>query len=134
MQVENELNWSDRSLSYLCRTFDQLYRGEDYSKVSPVIHIGFLNFSLFPSDAEFYATYNMLNIKTHQVFNDKFTLSVVDLTHIDNATEEDRYYRIDRWAKLFKATTWLELKNLTKGMNIWHRQRKNCTNVTQMNS
>ena len=115
MQVENELNWTDRSLSYLCRTYDQLYQGEKYSDASPVIHIGFLNFSLFPESSEFYATYKMLNLKTHQVFSDKLTLGVVDLTHINNATEEDKYYQIDRWAKLFKATTWEEIMNLAKG-------------------
>ena len=40
---------------------------------------------------------------------------MVDLTHINNATEEDKYYQIDRWAKLFKATTWEEIMNLAKG-------------------
>ena len=115
MQVTDELNWKDRSLSYLCRTFDQLYRGQDYSDVSPVIHIGFLNFPLFPSDAEFYATYKLLNIKTHKEFSDKLTLGVVDLTHIELATDEDRFYQIDRWAKLFKATTWEEIKMVTEG-------------------
>ena len=115
MQVTDELNWKDRSLSYLCRTFDQLYRGQDYSNVSPVIHIGFLDFSLFPSDAEFYATYKLLNIKTHKEFSDKLTLGVVDLTHIELATDEDRFYQIDRWAKLFKATTWEEIKMITEG-------------------
>ena len=104
-----------RSLSYLCRTFDQLYRGQDYSDVSSVIHIGFLDFSLFPSDAEFYATYKLLNIKTHKEFSDKLTLGVVDLTHIELATDEDRFYQIDRWAKLFKATTWEEIKMITEG-------------------
>ena len=104
-----------RSLSYLCRTFDQHYRGQDYSNVSPVIHIGFLNFPLFPSDAEFYATYKLLNIKTHKEFSDKLTLGVVDLTHIELATDEDRFYQIDRWAKLFKATTWEEIKMVTEG-------------------
>ena len=39
---------------------------------------------------------------------------MVDLTHINNATEEDKYYQIDRWAKLFKATTWEEIINLAK--------------------
>ena len=57
----------------------------------------------------------MLNLKTHQVFSDKLTLGVVDLTHINNATEEDKYYQIDRWAKLFKATTWEEIMNFAKG-------------------
>lgn len=29
MQVENERNWEERSLSYLCRNFDQLEEGEN---------------------------------------------------------------------------------------------------------
>ena len=38
--------------------------------------------------------------------SDKLSISVVDLTRIDLATEEDLRYEIDKWAKLFKATTW----------------------------
>ena len=37
-----------------------------------------------------------------------------DVTQIGLATEEDRAYQIDRWAALFKATTWEELKTLAK--------------------
>ena len=39
---------------------------------------------------------------------------MIDLTRIDLATEEDKYYEIDRWAKLFKAATWEELKMIAK--------------------
>ena len=35
---------------------------------------------------------------------------MLDLTQIELATEEDKYYEIDRWARLFKATTWKELR------------------------
>ena len=115
MQVANELNWADRSLSYLCRTFDQLYSGESYTQALPVIHIGFLDFQLFSDDAEFYATYKLLNVKSHKEFSDKLTLSVVDLTHIELATEEDKSFQIDRWARLFKATTWEEIKLMAEG-------------------
>ena len=115
MQVANELNWADRSLSYLCRTFDQLYSGESYTQALPVIHIGFLDFQLFPDDAEFYAIYKLLNVKSHKEFSDKLTLSVVDLTHIELATEEDKSFQIDRWARLFKATTWEEIKLMAEG-------------------
>ena len=59
MQNENEHNWTDRSLSYLCRTFDQLYHGQKYDEALPVIHIGFLDFTLFPKYPEFYATYKI---------------------------------------------------------------------------
>ena len=39
---------------------------------------------------------------------------MIDLTQIDLATEEDKRYEIDRWAKLFKAATWEELKMIAK--------------------
>ena len=115
MQNENEHNWTDRSLSYLCRTFDQLYHGQKYDEALPVIHIGFLDFTLFPEYPEFYAIYKMLNVKTYYTYSDKFILSVLDLNKTELATEEDKAYGIDYWARLFKAQTWEELKELIKG-------------------
>lgn len=114
MQVINEHNWTERSLSYLCRSFDNLSKGDDYSKVRPVIQIGLLDFTLFPEHPEFYATYKMMNVKNHSLYSDKFQLSVVDLTHIDLATLEDIQYDIDHWATLFKSTTWEEIKMIAE--------------------
>lgn len=114
MQNINEYNWTDRSLSYLCRTFDQLYKGQEYNEALPVIHIGFLDFTLFPECPEFYATYKMLNVRNYHLYSDKFVLSVLNLNRIDLATEEDKAYEIDYWARLFKARTWEELKELVK--------------------
>jgi len=56
----------------------------------------------------------MMNVKNHHIFTDKFILSVVNLKHIELATQEDRKWEIDYWAFLFKATTWEELKMLAK--------------------
>ena len=50
----------------------------------------------------------------HEIYSDKFVLSVVNLNQIDKATEEDRKYGIDRWAQLFKATTWEAIKTMAK--------------------
>ena len=108
MQVDNHYNWTDRSLSYLCRAFDNLCRGEDYRLTKPVIHIGILDFTLFPDEPEFYASYKMLNVKTHKVYNDKLVLNVLSLKQINNATQEDKDWHIDAWAKLFAAKTWEE--------------------------
>lgn len=113
MQVVNEHNWPERSLSYLCRVFDNLAHGQEYTETMPAIHIGFLDFQPFEDNLEFYATYRLLNQKNHHLYSDKFTLSVLDLTHIDLATEEDKAYGIDHWARFFKATTWEELKMLS---------------------
>ena len=56
----------------------------------------------------------MQNVKNGNVYSGKFTLSVVDLSCIELATDEDRFYGIDYWARVFKAKTWEELKMLSK--------------------
>ena len=55
-----------------------------------------------------------MNVKNHHLYSSKFTLGVVDLTKIDLATDEDRTWGIDHWARLFKATTWEEIKMIAK--------------------
>jgi len=41
-------------------------------------------------------------------------LSVLDLSQIPLATEEDKACRLDHWASLFKAATWEEIKTLAQ--------------------
>lgn len=114
MQMSNEYNWSERSISYAARSFDQLNSGEEYKEVLPVHSIGFLNFTLFEDQPEFFATYELRNKKTGHLYSSKFSIHVLDLTQIDLATAEDQNYEIDRWAKLFKAKTWEELRMIAK--------------------
>ena len=110
MQVLNKGFWPERSIGYLARSFDNLKRGDDYGSTKSVIHIGFLDFDLPGIPPEFYGTYKLLNVKNHSKYSDKFALSVVNLKHIDMATAEDKKYHIDKWAALFKADTWEEIK------------------------
>lgn len=63
MQVLNYNNWPLRSLSYLCRKFDNLQKGNDYSEVKPVYQVGFLDFTLFKEHPEFFAKYQLKNVK-----------------------------------------------------------------------
>ena len=56
----------------------------------------------------------MLNVKNHHVFSDKFVLNVLDLNHIELATDGDRLCEIDHWAKLFKAKTWEDLRMIAE--------------------
>ncbi len=114
MQCINEGNWIERSQCYLCRSFDSLNKGENYRDVRPAVQIGILDYTLFPEAPEFYATYRLMNVKTHKIYSDKLRLSVLELDQIELATEEDRTYQLDYWARLFKAVTWKELKELAK--------------------
>ncbi len=109
MQVINQHNWVERSLSYLCRNFDSLQTGDSYQSARPVLQIGLLNFTLFPEHPEFYATYQLLNVKNYSLYSDKLRISVLDLTQVTLATEEDRACHLDAWASFFNATTWEEL-------------------------
>ena len=114
MQIANEHNWPERSISYAARSFDNLNSGENYVNVMPVHSIGFLDFTLFSEEPEFYATYQIQNVKTGKLYSSKFSIHVVDLSQIELATEEDRAYGIERWASLFKATTWEDLRMISK--------------------
>ncbi len=130
MQVANQDFWPNRSLSYLCSIFQNLESGDDYSRVKPAYHIGILNFSPFPNYPEFYATNQMMNIKKHYIYNDIFTLNVLDLNQIHLATEKDKAYKIDYWAKLFKAKTWEDLKMLAQKDNAL---KETCETVYKLN-
>ena len=114
MQVANLGNWPERSLGYLCRSFDSLNKGDDYIDVKSAIHISFLDYTLFPSYPEFHSVYKLKNDKNSMIYTDKFMIHVINLTCIDLATEEDRFYGIDQWASFFKAKTWEEINMLAK--------------------
>ena len=114
MQISNQFNWTDRSLSYLCRSFDQLFHSQDYTETKPIIHVSFLDFTPFPDNLEFYSTHKLLNVKNYQIYSDKIVLSVVNLKHIELATEEDKASQLDHWARFFKAKTWEEIKMIAK--------------------
>ncbi len=48
------------------------------------------------------------------VNSNSFIVKTLDLTKYDLATDEDRKYNIDAWARLFKAETWETVKELCK--------------------
>lgn len=48
-------------------------------------------------------------VADHFEYSDKLTLSVVDLKHIELATDADKAYGIDKWAALFRSISWEEI-------------------------
>lgn len=119
MQIMKQEFWNNRSLIYLCAIFNNLKSGMDYSQIKPAYHIGILDFTPFKKYPEFYATNMMMNVKKHYIFNDNFTLNVLDLNQIHLATEEDKACHLDYWAKLFKASTWEDLNMLAQKDNVF---------------
>lgn len=130
LQVRPQYYWNDRSLIYLCRLFDNLQKGEPYSDVMPAYHISLLDFTPFPEHPAFYATNKMMNVQKHYIYNDKFTLNVLDLNQIERATDEDKQWKLDYWARLFKAETWEGLKMLAQQDNDF---QETCETIFRLN-
>lgn len=110
MQVLDEGNWSERSLAYLCRTFDQLDKGEKYLEVKETIHIGILNFTPQGFPEKLYLEYYFYNLDTEHKYSDKLSIRVLQLNQLNSKMEEnENWNEIYHWARLFKAQTWEEM-------------------------
>lgn len=121
MQMYYDRFWTDRSLYYACRSFTNLNKGETYDKILPMVQVGFLNDTLFPEHPEFFASYKLTNVSQKEnpyIYNDKLRISVVNLSRIDLATEQDKASGIELWARVFTATTWEEINMLAEN-NIY---------------
>ena len=112
MQVSDFDNWPERSITYLGRTFDQTKAGDDYSNITTTIHIGILDFNLKHLTPEFYSEFKLINVKNHEIYSDKLVLRVLNLKTLEDDLIEKEPADLYYWAKLFKATTWEEIKML----------------------
>ena len=114
MQVVNRHDWPERSIGYLSRMYNSLQKEDQYINVKPAIHVGILNFSPFEGEPIFYSQNVLMDMNKHRIYSDKFQVNVLELKQIELATEEDKEWNLDFWAKLFKAGTWEELKMIAK--------------------
>lgn len=110
MQVLDEGAWPERSVVYLCRCYDNVLKGNEYDTILPAHQISIVDYDLPEKEPEFYSTHHLVNDKTGAVYTGNFVLSVLNLRQINMATDEDKKWQIDRWARLFKASRWEELR------------------------
>ena len=115
LQVYTDKYWIQRSILYLCRAYDSIGEGDDYTKLKPTTHICITDQDLIPGEPEFYSEYLLLNIKNHTPYTKKFGIKVLSLNQTDIATEDDISNNLVYWAEIFKATTWEEFKALAAG-------------------
>ena len=118
LQVVAQSFWKERSLTYLCKLYNQLNVGEEYSEAMKTIHIGILDFELFPGEEQFYSQNLFMDKITHRIYSDNLALNVLCLKEIENATQEDRDCGLYLWAKLFAATTWEELMMIAENNDV----------------
>lgn len=82
MQVENLKNWPERSLTYLCKNYDQLKTGENYKESKKAIQIGILDFTIDGFPQELFLDYYFVNKKTNHIYGDKVSILVLQLNQL----------------------------------------------------
>ena len=110
LQTWQDKDWINRSLYYLCQIYSN--KGDGYDKIKPAMHISIMTYSIFPNKPEFYARYRLLNVENRNLYTPNFALNVLDLSQESLATQRDRDNHLDFWAKLFKCSTWEEMRTL----------------------
>ena len=103
LQVEDQGNWPERSLTYLCRAFDQTKRGHDYADILPTIHISILDFDLPHLTPSFYSEFRLLNTGNGELYSDKFGINVLNLKTLKDESVVKEPADLYQWALLFNA-------------------------------
>ena len=107
--------WIFRSILYLCRAFDCIGSGDNYSDLKATTLYCITNQKLIPNaQPEFYAKYLLTNQANHKIYTEKFGINMLQLNYTDLATKADIDNNLVYWANLFKATTWEDFKALAK--------------------
>ena len=112
LQIKRIRGWADRTILYLCRMFDELNSGEEYTMLIPVIHIGILNYALDPNEPQFLSEYTFVNTTNGKVYSDKIRIRIIDLTHTELAGASIQEWKLTHWAKAFNADSIEEMEAL----------------------
>lgn len=123
MQVSKQEYWKERSLSYLCRTYDNLDSGEEYDKVIPAIQISILDFDLFENVEELLSKYYLMNVNPEyrNFYANDFAIYVLNLHQIynDKVIRKEKDTDLYQWARLFKAESWEEIRMLAEQNEVF---------------
>lgn len=115
LQLYFDKYWKNRSILYLCRTFDCLKENDDYSILKPTTHICITDKDLLEGNTHFYSKYYMMEETTHQIYSKNFSIGVLQLQYRNKATKNDKLSNLLFWADLISAETWEEFKALADG-------------------
>ena len=99
-------------MGYACRQIaDQIHSDFDYGKLEPVIQISIMDHSLFPDHKKFFNEY-IPQDKEDYPYTDKLKFLVMDLTQIEEASQEQKDQGLVEWAKAFRANSWEEVNDI----------------------
>ena len=121
IQLQGNQYFIRRSLYYWANSYSSLLnKSENYTKLSPVISINVLDFTLFNDIDDFHSCYLLKEIKHNKILTDHCMLHYIELPkfNLNNDKEE-----LSSWIKFFKGEN---MSNLIKENNIFEEVEKRC--------
>ncbi len=110
--VRKTEHWKNRALVYACRQLQDLeHNYMVHRKDGSVRSFTILDHKPFLANRGFFGSYGLHDDEGHQL-TDILQFSVVDLTLIGSATEEDKTWGLVEWGKAFIADSWDELNGI----------------------
>ncbi len=114
MQVVYFGSWPERTLFYLGKMLTkQLQKGDPYSQIKKCIHVGILDFTLFPDEKKYYSQFHIWEDNHHMKYSDKLELHVLELPKLKQYSSPGD--ELLRWARFFAAESKEEFKMAAKG-------------------
>ena len=85
VQTADENNFMERATYYSAYSVGtQLYAGEDYSALKPVVFVSILKFSLFPDKPlSWRSTHRLLDLENHKCYNDILEFHFLELPKLE---------------------------------------------------
>ena len=113
MQSVSEFNFIQRSQMYAARTLStQLFKGQKYEELIPVIFLGIVDFTLFEDDKNIISTYEIKNRATGQVpYQSLLTWHYVELSKFTIKIDEIEKLKTlhDKWFYFLKYADGLKV-------------------------
>lgn len=113
IQVASFPLWPERSLFYLSKLFaGRISEGDSYAALCKCIHIGILDFVLFPQEEEYYSCYHFWEDRRRQMYTDKMEIHVLELPKLaqKNYPESD----LLDWARFLGADCREEMERMAE--------------------
>lgn len=102
MQVGPFEFWTERTLFYLSKIFaSQIESGEPYGTLAKCIHIGILDFIIYPDSDEFHSCFHIREDKRASLYSDKMEFHVIELPKIMKLGEPQD--ELQQWVRFFNG-------------------------------
>ena len=122
IQLQGNQYFIGRSLYYWASSYSSLLnKSDNYTKLSPVIGMNILDFTVFKDIKDFHSCYLLKEIKHNKILTDHCMLHYIELPKFDinNINKE----KLNTWLKFFKGEN---MSNLIKENNIFEEVEKRC--------